>query len=186
MPSGIVIWKVWDKQQLLAVSADRFVNVPLQILIWKSLHYIKKNLITNKTRAQSHITDTRIIIIIIIIFSSFITRSSLLPFAHSTPTGGERLRAEGREEGREGEREGEGGGGVRQYHSSNIFHPLRPSSEPLLVGIVWILSRTWHSAKEQRGRRIIGEPSFVLLVLYTEEPLLSHPVISIFSRRMDE
>lgn len=27
-----------------------------------------------------------------------------------------------------------GGGGVRQYHSSNIFHPLRPSSEPLLVG----------------------------------------------------
>lgn len=69
-------------------------------------------------------------------------RSSLLPFAHSTPTGGERLRAEGREAGREGEREGEGGGGVRQYHSSNIFHPIRPSSEPLLVGIVWILSRT--------------------------------------------
>lgn len=61
-----------------------------------------------------------------------------------------------------GEREGEGGGGVRQYHSSNIFHPLRPSSEPLLVGIVWILSRTWHFAEDRRGRRIIGAPSSVL------------------------
>lgn len=116
-------------------------------------------------------------------------RSSLLSLCPLLPREGERLRAEGREEGEGGGvwgREGEGGGGVRQYHSSNIFHPLCPSSEPLLVGIVWILSRTWHSAEEKRERRIICAPSLVPLLPDTEEPRLSRLFISIFSRRMDE
>lgn len=67
MPSGIVIWKVWDKQQLLAVSPDRFVSVPLQILIWKSLHYIKK--ISSPTKHVHNLTSrTRALLLLLLFF----------------------------------------------------------------------------------------------------------------------
>lgn len=46
---------------------------------------------------------------------------SAFPLPTILPREGQRLRAEGRE----GGGGGEGGGGVRQYHPSNIFHPLK-------------------------------------------------------------
>lgn len=105
------------------------------------------------------------------------------------PREGQRSRAEGREErgrrsvwGRESsERKG---GGVRQYHSSNIF---RPWSEPLLVGIVWILSRIWHSLEERRGRGL-SEELLPIRCFLTRESLayLASPFIPVSRMRTDE
>lgn len=52
---------------------------------------------------KSGFADTRIIIVIVIILLFLhLLSCAHPPFAHSTPTGGERSRAEGREAGREG------------------------------------------------------------------------------------
>lgn len=140
--------------------------------------------------------------IFIYYFPSFIMHTSLPSLCPLLPREGQRSRAEGREERggvcvcecvreREGEREwggvSKGGGGVRQYHSSNIFHPLRPRSEPLLVGIVWILSRIWHSLGERQDGGLSARWLPILWFLTRARvAYLASLFIPIYLRRMDE
>lgn len=87
---------------------------------------------------------------------SFIMHTSLPSLCPLLPREAERLRAEGREERRRKRRRRKDwreGAALDNAHSSNIFRPLRPWSEPLLVRIVWILSSTWHAADEEESER---------------------------------
>lgn len=123
----------------------------------------------------------------------YLAHISAFPFAHRSHGRQNASGLEGREKGGGGgwgrrrrfvmEGGRAGGGGVRQYHSSNIFHPLRPSSEPLLVGDRSDLI----SHMTLAGRRSGGatreadylRPRLLIRRLLTRgEPRLSRPFIS--------